>query len=130
MHWTWRPASVISYAWLQGHGWATDGSADHTDPDGDGMNNWQEWVAGTNPTNAASVLIMLSAKPGAANVLVTWSSVSGRFYSLARATNVAAAPVFSVLSSNIAGVAGTTSFTDTNLSASRAAYYRVSARPP
>jgi hypothetical protein len=116
---------VISYAWLQSYGLPTDGSADYADPDGDGMNNWQEWLAGTIHTNAASVLRMLSAIPGSTNVVVTWSSVSTRAYSVMRATNLVTVPPFSVLKSNIAGLIGTTSFTDTNPPAGPAAFYRV-----
>jgi hypothetical protein len=57
------PSPMISYAWLQQYGLLTDGSADYTGPDGDGLNNWKEWRCLTDPTNALSVLRLLV--PGA-----------------------------------------------------------------
>src|SRR6185436_18709031 len=44
-------------AWEAAYGFATNNLADAAlDPDGDGMSNWQEYVAGTDPTNALSYL--------------------------------------------------------------------------
>jgi hypothetical protein len=79
--------SNIPITWLQQYHLATDGSADLADPDGDRMNNWQEWVADTNPTDAASVLRVLAATNGPA-VLVKCLSSSARLYTLLRATNL------------------------------------------
>ncbi len=100
--------SVISYAWLQQYGLPTDGSADFLDPDHDGRDNWQEWVCGTNPTNALSVLRLLSPSTTSTNATVTWQSVAGVSYFLERSTNLAAP--FMLLATNIVGQAGTTSY--------------------
>ncbi len=108
------PASTISYAWLQQSGLPTDGSADYVDTDHDGHNNWQEWMAGTDPTNALSVLRLAAPVLTRTNVTFTWTSVTNRTYTLTQATNLGGAPAFSVLSSNLAGLPSTTSWTDTN----------------
>lgn len=112
-------------AWLQQYGLPTDGSADYTDSDFDGHNNWQEWVAGTSPTDATSVLRMLSATGGISGVTVSWTSVAGRRYTLECATDLGAAPGFSVLQSGISGEPGVTSWTDTNAVGSGPRFYRV-----
>ena len=119
------PASVISYAWLQHYGLPTDGSADYADPDGDGMNNWQEWIAGTNPTNAASVLRMTSAAPAASGITVSWTSVSGRSYTLERSSNLGVAPAFSAVQSGLADPGGILTYTDTNAVGPGPFFYRV-----
>jgi hypothetical protein len=70
------PASILPYCWLQQYGLALDGSADFADT-GEGMNNWQEWKAGTDPANALSVLKVLAPSPGTAGITVRWQAVSG-----------------------------------------------------
>jgi parallel beta-helix repeat protein len=121
------PTSIISYAWLQQYGLPTDGSADHADLDGTGMNVYQDWVAGLNPANALSVLKMTSATKtnNPAGLVVTWESVNTRTYYLQSSTNLAAQPAFSTIQSNIVGQAGTTSYTDTNAVGSGPFFYRV-----
>ena len=121
------PVAAISYAWLQQYGLPTDGSADYADLDGDGMNNWQEWIAGTNPTNALSALKMVSALvtnrlPGLA---VTWQSVTNWTYYLQRSTNLASQPAFVTIQSNIFAMTGITTYNDTTATNSSLYFYRV-----
>jgi hypothetical protein len=117
--------SVISYAWLQRYGLPTDGSADTTDPDADGLNTWQEWRCLTDPTNALSVLRLLSATPVGTNVLVRWPSVEGVNYFLERSANLGASPPFTTLAINLLGQAGTNTFMDSNAAALPSVFYRV-----
>jgi len=122
------PASIISYGWLQQYGLSTDGRADLADSDADGFDNWQEWVAGTNPTNSASVLRMLAMPPATSTtngITVGWTSVTNRTYCLERALVLGTAPGFGIVRSNISGLNNTTTFTDTNATGPGPFFYRV-----
>ena len=114
--------------WLQQYSLPTDGSADFIDSDGDGMNNWQEWVCGTCPTNAQSVLRLLSPSVISTNATVTWQSVSGVNYFLGRSANLASP--FMLLATNVVGQAGTTSYADTNATGAGPFFYRVGVKSP
>jgi hypothetical protein len=123
------PSSVISYAWLQSYGLPTDGTADYTDSDSDGMNNWQEWIAGTCPIDSNSAFRMLTPVANLSPVTLTWQSTTNRTYWLHRAPNSATPLCFTCLASNIPGGPGTTSFSDTNAPAS-VSLYRVGVQLP
>jgi hypothetical protein len=113
--------------WLQQYGLPTDGSADYADPDHDSMNNWQEWVCDTNPTNRLSALRLLSPSITSTDVTVTWQSVAGVIYFLERSANPAA-PFMHL--ANILGQSGTTSYGDTNAAGKGPFFYRVGVKGP
>jgi len=117
-------------AWLAEFGLPTDGSVDFVDSDNDRLNNWQEWHCQTDPTNALSVLRLLSVSPQGTNLLLTWQSVAGVDYFLERSTNLATFPPFFPLATNLVGQAGMTTFTDTNAANWRQSVYRVGVAAP
>jgi len=122
------PASMISYAWLQQYALPTDGSADTADPDGEGLNNWQEWRCGTDPTNALSALRLLAPAVVGSGLVVRWESVADRTYSLERSTTASSG--FTTLATGIPGQPGTTTYTDNNAIGAGPFFYRVGVSAP
>jgi len=119
------PSSLISYAWLQRYGLPFDGSADTTDPDSDGLNNWQEWRCQTVPTDPLSVLRLLSVSLDITGVTLSWPGVEGVSYFVERSTDLGATPPFTPLGRSLTGMTGANSFTDTNAAVLPGAFYRV-----
>ncbi len=94
-----------------------------TDWDGDKFSDVNEYLAGTQPTNRASVLRMQNPVPGESpQVFVGWSSVNGKKYDLMRATNLATG--FAILQPAVPATSTITSYTDAPPSGTPL-YYRV-----
>lgn len=79
----------VPQQWLYDHGftnaWETAGLLDH---DGDGMLTWEEWVAGTSPTNLAEALTVDFAADVGSSATLVWPSVSNRTYKVWRSVNL------------------------------------------
>ena len=59
------------------------------DSDGDGFLNWEEYVAGTDPTDATSALRITSIIPKEGDVAdITWEKIPGRVYTLLGKTSL------------------------------------------
>jgi hypothetical protein len=91
------PAQIASDEWrMFFFGSLTNAPAqDDADPDGDGMPNWQEYLAGTNPTNALSALRFLGAGfvPGGGQAInLSWPTAPGRRYALESSPAPAGSP--------------------------------------
>ena len=112
-------ANGIPDAWEAAYG-ITDANADD---DGDGRSNLEEYLANTNPTNSASV-IMITSQLRAANghTTITWASVGGVRYRVQYTDGTAAGlgntftdivrPLAAELDAAPAGTASSQSFTD------------------
>ena len=91
------------------------------DPDGDGQNNYAEYLAGTDPNDAISVFKLTAITQEGANWRIFWSSASNKVYSVLRA---AAVPDFSVQQTNLPATPPTNNWLDTNASGA-GLFYRV-----
>jgi len=71
------------------HRLAGDLSRAQDDADGDGMNNLGEFIAGTIPTDPASVLVLRVAPDvSSTNIVVGWDAVPGKNYQVLSAADL------------------------------------------
>ena len=71
----------LPIAWLLQNFGTTNVNA-NADADGDKVSNGNEYLAGTNPNNAANVLKITSINRASPNTALAWNSVSTRFYAV------------------------------------------------
>lgn len=96
-------------------------AAPGADPDSDGMNNYSEYIAGTVPTNSASLLKLLSVNRTNNTATVQWLSVNGKRYQMAFRTNLVSGG-WTNLGSVVTASGTNTSFNDTTASNSFRSY--------
>jgi hypothetical protein len=113
--------------WLAQYGLTNFTAEAAADADGDGLLSWQEYVAGTDPTNPASVLQITGGAVTAQSVVIRWSSVSNRLYSLSRTTNLTEAFTALPGASNLPATPPENSYTHP-APVSSAAFYRITVR--
>ena len=94
------------------------------DSDGDGMPDWQEAIAGTNPYDPASVLHITGLASG--NQRVVWASVPNISYQVLATTNLG--QTFSVISPVIFA-SGNSTFYDDSVTNAPVRFYRIQVVP-
>ena len=90
-----------------------------TDRDGDGAKDWQEWAAGTVPTNRLDYFKLSRASLGAVNPwlgvptqVLDWNSATGRTYTLYYTTELQDPVTVWTLFDQVPGTGGTISYTN------------------
>lgn len=84
------------------------------DSDGDHMPDWQEYIAGTDPSNRLSVFAITKMSPatnGAGGFVLRWTSVSNHLYAVWQASNLVTG--FAVQTNNITSTPPTNVYTTT-----------------
>ena len=113
--------------WLALHALTFGGFAfqELLDVDGDGHAAWQEYVADTVPTNMADALKILATIVSNTNdqVVLEWSSKSGRTYAVDRATNLFVN--LSGIASNLVATPPANSYTDVSATNSTSYHYQI-----
>lgn len=99
-------------------------AADSADPDGDGMTNAQEYTAGTDPKNGVSALRVSNVSVGNQDLVVNFSTVSGKTYRLERSDTMASGS-WTTVQSDIAGTGGVVQVADANGAAQTKRFYRI-----
>jgi hypothetical protein len=99
-------------------------SAASLDSDGDGANNWQEYIAGTDPTSKSSAFEFVAGSTlGSGGFTLQWSSVINKHYSIQSSYNMMSGP-WTTVATNILGNGQTMQWTDSN-AVGKTEFYRA-----
>jgi hypothetical protein len=108
-------------------------AAPPADFDDDGLTDDQELIAGTDPYDPFSLLMLTGltpqAEPGATGYTLQWASVPGRYYTVLLSTNLTATPSFTPLALHILAPDTLTSFTDPDTRTGTPCFYQVQVEP-
>jgi hypothetical protein len=103
-------------------------AAPHEDADGDGLDNLEEFRAGTDPTNAASVAVIQSVQRRGADLVIRFTSVAGKAYRLERTMNFAGG-TWTAVRANLPGTGEVMEAVDPGAAAGPAYFYRLRIAP-
>lgn len=123
-----RPSRIEDAAWRARYGLPDDDSADDADFDDDGFTNVEEWLLGTDPTDAESVFRILRIELGEDGAVVVWASATNRVYRVL-STDDLRAP-FAPITGDIPGTAPSTRYLDGRTPLPGARFYRVETTVP
>ena len=117
----------IPHYWEIANGMNDSNAADALlDYDSDGFNNLQEYLAGTNPRDASSKLkigeVARQSTPDGMSTLVSWASVEGRSYRVERSYDLTN---WTAIQDNVAATPPLNTVTDSGVSPSGKAFYRL-----
>ena len=133
-----RPTQVNpAYSqWLLDYSFATNRTEDSTDYDNDGMKNWQEFLAHTDPTTNIDLLAIISTGSESNSSQISWSAKSNVSYQVMKSSDLMVA--WSNAPSGIGGnqqsyqtapVDGLLQYADPNVAEMTNAFYRVNVVP-
>lgn len=99
-------------------------AADAADTDGDGTTNAQEYISGTDPTSAASVLKVTDLTVDSGSITISFPTLSGKTYRLERSLTLQSGS-WTTVQDNIAGTGGMVQITDFGADAQPKRFYRI-----
>jgi hypothetical protein len=98
-----------------------------SDTDDDDLDAWQEYIVGSNPTNAASTFVLQddAVVPNGSDSVLSWASCSGRQYSVYYGTNLMNGLTLLPGADQLPATPPENSYTDTLHNVEQSLFYRI-----